>query len=149
MDISDRILGAALGTNFGMASKMFYIIPSIDYMYAGDGDNPFDDRFKGYFNTKFREVVVEDTSPDNFKISAASQILFTVPKAGLKKLNDKGKLESITIKQGSFIVIETSWYKGRQYTVESLQDKPGYYVLILKQGSIIGIRKGGSNEPET
>ena len=146
MDISERILGAALGTSFGLSAKMFYIIPNIDYMYEGDGYNPFDDRFKGYFNGKFREVVVEDTSPDNFKIAAASQILLTVPKAGLKKLNEKGELEIVTIKQGGFIVIETSWDKGCQYTVESLQDKPGYYLLVLKQGSIIGIREGGSRD---
>lgn len=151
MDISERVLGATLGTNFGMTSKRFYYIESIDYLYEDDGVtsiqvNPFDYRYAGYFNTKFTDVVVEDSKVDQVKIAYASQILFTVPRGQLIKLNKDNKIEKVLIKQGAFIVIETSWNKGQVYQIETIHEKPGYYKLVLKQSLEIGIRRTITNE---
>lgn len=158
MDFADKVFGAAIGSSFGLTSRKFYYIENIDYMYEDDNSksihsksiqvNPFDRRYSGYFNTKFTDVVVEDSKPDQVKIAYTSQILFTVPKAQLIKLNEDKILETVPIKQGSFIVIEISWEKGQIYEVETIHEKPGYYKLILKKSSEIGIRKAGNHAKE-
>ena len=158
MDFADKVFGAAIGSSFGLTSRRFYYIENIDYMYEDNGSksihpksiqvNPFDRRYAGYFNTKFTDVVVEDAKPDQVKIAYASQVLFTVPKAQLIKLNENEKIESVRIKQGSFIVIEISWERGQIYEVETIHEKPGYYKLVLKQSSEIGIRKAVNHAKE-